>query len=137
MEGPRCRYCGNLLSPQAGICPRCRQVQGPGVPPPPGLWTPALPRYPMPLYQQPYYPYVPSGYEERKSGETYGIIGIISGVIGIFIGGIILGVIAIACGAIAVSKKATTLGIISIALGIVDLFLVIFVILFFLSQGGI
>ena len=116
---PNCPYCGGYVADGTNFCPNCGQasIVQPG--PPHTYTTYAPPPGAPPGYG--YYP--PVYYPDKQLGDILGIIGLVFGIIGIFIFNIIFGPIAIVFGAIAIAKHSPAFGVAALVLGIVDIVL--------------
>ena len=116
-----CNNCGKKIPINANWCQIC------GCPvsqPPPHLLPYQITELPPRLYYNPnhHYPYPPQypyG-QETISGDKLGYIGILFGIIGMFLYGMILGIVAIFFGGMAMSKGSKViLGILNIIVSII------------------
>ena len=130
---PVCEKCNTFIEEMDKFCKKCGANLNKSLPPPPPPPPPSQygTTYQQPYYDQQYYMY----YAERRFGNAMGGLGIIFGIIGIFILGIIFGIIAIVLGSTAVNKYAPEAGYIAIALGIIDFIGAILALIFLSSMG--
>jgi len=136
---PYCTSCGSELEDSWNVCPNCgRELRETQVhqqqPIPQAQLQPQ--HSPQPYQVQPYQQSYSSG-----SGNIYGIIALVCGLIGLFGAivyfGIVLGIVAIAMGGIGLTRDDNnSMAVIGLILGIVDIvccFLVFFLIFTMLS----
>jgi hypothetical protein len=80
--------------------------------------------------------YAPYRQARDTSGDVFGWIGIVMGIIGFFILGIILGLVAIVFGVIAIAKDSKALGAVALVIGLVDVIFAILAIIWLVSLLG-
>ena len=136
---PYCINCGSEIEDSWNACPNCGKVLKEAKVP----QQPTIPQVQVQPQQAPQ-PYQVQPYQRRYSsggGNTYGIVALICGLIGLLGAmayfGIVLGIIAIATGGMGLSRDDNNaMAIIGLILGIIDFvccFLIYFVIFSWMS----
>lgn len=114
---PYCIECGSEIEESWNSCPNCGKVLKAGKAPQSQPVVQAQPQpQPQPYQVQPYQKSYSTGGQ-----NTYGVVALVCGIIGLFFGGVIFGIVAIVMGGLGLNRDEDTRAAkIGLVLGVID-----------------